>query len=374
MLYILELEPLRERYTFWWRSYIPRQLQKYFNIEIISGESLTDKVETGTVLDAGSTCYWKSVQLQRICEKFYKKEIEPHSVFFVADIWFPGIEMIRYMSTLYNIPIYIYGVWHAGSSTRNDFAEPMHGWSKEFEIGFLNLCDGVFVGSEYSRMSIIERLLYSLPDYEIDSLAKRIHAYGMPLNFSDIQQYSSEEKENIVVFPHRPDPEKNPDVFVNLVRTLDICFNDFGKYKFVFCTSKEKYQSSSSYINNLIGSLKFDLDNVGIHENLSKEDYYTLIGKSKLVVSTTSEENFGYCAVEAMALGTSVLLPNNFSHPEIVENQSHYLYNNHDEMIEKAIHLLSTEYNYSAELKELVKPYEYVIDKWASIMKTGIAQ
>jgi glycosyltransferase involved in cell wall biosynthesis len=368
----MPIEPLVERYTEWWLDYIPEKLKSNFEIEVIEGEKLTYKVETGTVLDAAGTNFYKTVQLRKICQKFYNKEIAPNSVFLICDIWFPGIEMIRYMANMYNIPVFIYGVWHAGSITMNDFAQKMHSWSKDFEVGFLNMCDGVFVGSEYSKQSIVNRLLYDMSEETASRIEKKIICCGMPLDFLSLQQYVTEEKENIVVFPHRPDPEKNPEVFVQLVDNLSITLNDFDKYKFIFCTSREKYQSSSAFIQLGIVNLKNRYPNVEILENLSKAEYYSLLGKSKLMVSTTSEENFGYCVVEAMALGCPVILPNMFSHPELVENDVNYLYDDYNELMDKSIALLESDYNHSKVVQYYAKPYDSTIYEWGKIMYRGI--
>jgi len=367
MIYILGLEPLKERYTEWWESYIPKEFKKVTkNVSVIEGEKITDKVETGTVLDASGTNYWKTTQLQKIIKMFHNKEIEPYSIFFVTDIWFPGIEMIRYMSTLYDIPVHIWGVWHAGSSTMNDFAEPMHYWSKYFEVGFLNICDGVFVGSDYSRNSIIARLLYFLPELEVENIANKIYAYGMPLDTTKMSKYYSTKKNNIILFPHRPDEEKNPHIFINIINALSMYWDDFKDNKFIFCTSKEKYQSQSMWVNAALAELMHNHPNVIKLEDLTKDKYYKLLAKSKLVVSTTSEENFGYCAVEALSVGTKVLLPNNFSHPEIVENNQDLLYDTYDNLLEKIVRDKKIP---SKELKEYVLPYGQVVRKWISIMR-----
>ena len=222
MIYILELEKLKERYTDWWGSYIPSRFQSLgIHYKVITGEPLSSTVKTGTVLDASGTNYFKASQLKIICEMFHNNKINSGDSFLVCDIWFPGIEMISYMSELYNIPVNIWGVWHAGSITTNDFAEPMHPWAKYFELGFLKICRGIFVGSEYSKQSIT-RLFYFIPNYESESITNKIYSYGMPLDFNNLQQYSKEpqNKENIIVFPHRPDPEKNPDIFINIINVI----------------------------------------------------------------------------------------------------------------------------------------------------------
>jgi len=367
MIYLLPLEKLKERYTDWWAYFIPQQItnnRKPFTV--IGGDSITSSVEVGTVLDAGGTNYFKATQLQKISRLFIEKQIQPHDSFLICDIWFPGIEMIRYMSQLYQIPVSIWGVWHAGSTTHGDFAEPMHNWSKYFEIGFLNICNGIFVGSEYSKNSIVERLLYAIPQNEAESIADRIYPYGMPLNYQELQQYKDETKKNIILFPHRPDIEKNPHIFMSIIRGLSTFWDEFDAHQFVFCTSKPQYKSQNKWINAMLGDLK-SLPNVTVFEALDKSDYYKLVAQSKMVISTTAEENFGYCIVEALALGTQVLAPNAFSYSEILEEDNRMLYNNYDELMEKIIKTSQRSIP-TKELKILVEPYEQVVNKWLEIM------
>lgn len=368
MIHIVDLEPMKERYTLWWKEYVPNQIRKEGKpCRVISGEILTNKVENGTVLDAAGTNYYKSSQLKTISEMFYNKEIKPYDVFLIMDIWFPGIEMLRYMSQLYKIPIKIYGVWHAGSPTINDFAQPMHYWSRHFEVGFLNLCNGIFVGSEYSKESIITRLLYLCDGEESESISDRIYAYGMPLDFDYLQKFSREKKEKFIVFPHRPDPEKNPNMFFDMILALSTHWDDFNEYQFICCTSKQEYKSSEYWINALMGYVQKNISNFLIMKDLSKEDYYTLIGKSSLMISTTSEENFGYCAVEALALGCQILVPNNFSHPEIVEENEKLMYNDYSDLLIKIPNILTQKVP-SCDLVAYVEPYKNTIYKWLETM------
>jgi len=369
MIHLLELEPLEERYTAWWEDFIPNEIRKLKRpVNVISGEAITTKVETGTVLDAGGTNYWKAEQLKKVAAMFYNGEIKPHDHFLVADIWFPGIEMIPYMSELYNIPVHIWGVWHAGSTTNNDFAQPMHEWSKYFEIGFMTICDGIFVGSEYSKYAIVERLLYPLHPLTIEKMANKIYAYGMPLNHLDIQKYYKRDKENIILFPHRPEIEKNPHIFLSIIHGLSMFWEDFSEYKFVFCTSKERYISQTSWINAMLASSMRQFPNIEIRENLSKKEYYELLGKTKLMISTTSEENFGYCPVEAMSLGCNILVPNDFSHPELVEENSHLLYDSYDELMQKIPEAIKSPLS-KEELQDYVEPYQGVVREWLKIMR-----
>lgn len=203
--------------------------------------------------------------------------------------------------------------------------------------------------------------------YAIENLANKIHAYGMPLDFNALQQYSGEKEEKIILFPHRPNIEKNPHIYISIIQGLSMFWDDFDKYKFVFCTSKEDYQSESIWINALLARLLKEHKNVEVWANLTKEEYYRLAAKSTVVVSTTSEENFGYCAVEALALGTKILAPNSFSHPEIVEENQMFLYEDYDDSLAK-IPLIAKQEISVSEIKQYVEPYKDVIRDWLKKM------
>ncbi len=102
---------------------------------------------------------------------------------------------------------------------------------------------------------------------------------------------------------------------------------DFRVY---ITTSRKKFRSNQEWLIEKLHSANFEYQ---IFDGLSKEQYYQLLSKSKIFVSTTIEENFGYCLLEAMTLGCTPVVPNNFSHPEILENDSRFLYNNKEEGI-----------------------------------------
>ena len=70
--------------------------------------------------------------------------------------------------------------------------------------------------------------------------------------------------------------------------------------------------------------------------------------------------------VQTCALPISkVLLPNRFSHPEIVDEDSRLLYEDTDELLEK---IMNDKKIPSKELQEYVKSYANVISKWSEIM------
>ena len=107
-----------------------------------------------------------------------------------------------------------------------------------------------------------------------------------------MKRYHNNEKENIVIFNGRLCDEKQPWLFDEL---------------------KEEFQ---------LTNIKF----ISTQElSLSKDDYYKLLAKSKIIVSYALQENFGYGVNEAVSLGCLPILPNRLVYPSLYGKE--FLYN-----------------------------------------------
>jgi len=73
----------------------------------IDGALLTTKIETGAFLDSEGTNFYKFSQLQEVCKLFKEGIIKQDDTFFVSDLWFPGIEAIKYMAYFRGIRVNI---------------------------------------------------------------------------------------------------------------------------------------------------------------------------------------------------------------------------------------------------------------------------
>lgn len=328
IVYILHLEPLKERYTEQWFRWFKNEFKKQgIKFKFIKGQTLTKIVETGSVLDAEGTNYWKFSQMIEVCKLFKEKKIKPNDIFLTMDLWHPSLEAIPYMATLEKIPVNIYGFLHAGSYTTEDFASPMNHWAKYFEKGWAKLCDGVFVGSKYHKNKFIKLRCGK-------EIGKKIFVTGNPFDskeaiaISKTKITSVEKRENIIVFSHRFDIEKRPNIFMDLMEKL---WQERKDFKVVITTSREKFRSNSQKLIKQLKSSKFPYE---IKENLSKAQYYQELSRAKVFVSTTIEENFGYCLLEAIIFGCAPIVKNNYAHPEILENDKRFLYEDKNQALE----------------------------------------
>lgn len=346
-VYYIPIEPLEERYTESWYRNIPFYLKELGDVIIVDGDALSTFVETGTFLDINSTVHYKSSQLKKISELFYKKLVKPNDIFFIADIEFWGIESIRFLAHLQNIPVKIYGFCHAASYTTEDFMEPSAPYSKYFELGWIAAFDMVFVGSKYHKDAIISRRIvpYVNDKNEVDLLSKKIIVTGNPFFQNDYNSVllSPPKKKKQIIISNRFDWEKRPNL------SLDFCYilkRRIPDLSIIVTTSRPHFKSNKSWLVEMARWMETD-GIIKIYDGLSKGEYHYHLAESKVFLTNTIEENFGYCLLEALLYNTYPVAENKFSHPEILDYQKPFLFNDTDEIIEKVITLLSSEYDVS---------------------------
>jgi glycosyltransferase involved in cell wall biosynthesis len=151
---------------------------------------------------------------------------------------------------------------------------------------------------------------------------------GLPVDYSGLDQHLGQDKENIVIFNGRLCDEKQPWLFDELAKQVQARV-DFP-VKFV------KTQE----------------------ENLSKEEYYSLLGKSRAIVSYALQENFGFGVAEAVYLGCRPVLPNRLVYPELYPNFE--LFDNFDQSVEMTINALTDYRHPYAQFKE----QKEIFDVW----------
>lgn len=337
---LVPLESLVERYSESWYRNFPLALQQY-GVEhlVIDGEPLSDHVSVGCFLDANSTCNFKFTQLQKIAQMFHNKEIRNGDTFFFYDIEFWGLESVRVMAQLNKIDVKICGFLHAASYTKEDALAVAAPYQKYTEIGWLTVCDKVFVGSHYHKEAVYERRILPLVSDDIErfNLESKIKVTGNPLFQSDYGVIEGIPKKKQLVLPNRFDWEKRPNISLDFARVLK---NHFPDLEIVVTTSRPKFKSNKEWLVDYARCLEADRV-ITIKEGLTKAQYHSILQESKLMMSNSPEENFGYTIVESLVYGTYPLLPNICSHSELVNNDERFLYNDEDEIVEKVDALLN---------------------------------
>lgn len=287
------LEPLEARYTkqrqTWLENSVPNILEGEY--EFIYWDSLTDKIEVGTVLDAYSTNYYKFSQLQKIIEMLRSDEIKNWDTLWFADLWFPGIESIPYICALTGKQVFIKWVLHSGTWDRDDFTYRygMSNWARGFEETVISIASTIYVGSQYHK-----ELIYN--DIGRDKCKNKIEVTGLFFEDRDVVALSGYDdnkfgkKDNLVVFPHRLVEEKHPKKFDALRKHF---VKTHPEYQFVKTMEATK----------------------------NKKEYYELLSRAKFAISFDGQETFGYSILECMSVECIPLVFNWKSYTDTVPKE-----------------------------------------------------
>ena len=292
-IFYVPIEPYEERYTGQWYRWFGAAFKELgIDYEYIDAERLTDTIVDGQVLDVYGTNFYKASQLMVLIGKLKAGKIKDGDVIFLADLWFPGVEMLAYIRNMTRVNFKIFGIFHAGTWDRNDFTfkTGMRKWGKYIEAGWIRLADKIFVATEYHKELIIEH------NARINR-NKIIVTNGLPFEAHEVRR--EVPKENIVVFPHRLDVEKRPDLFDGIVMAIKAHYPHL-KWKFLKTKTCCK----------------------------TKEEYYQLLGKAKIAISFAEQETFGYAMLEAVANGCVPIVPNALSYEEMDIYPEEYCYDN----------------------------------------------
>lgn len=277
----LPLEPLEERYTANWYHYFEDYFSKHRISHLwIDGKSCYDKIKRGSFLDVAGTHVWKFNQLQKVSELMFEDQIRDGDTIFLADIWFPGLEALSYFRDGLKKDIKIVGCIFAGTYDEYDFTAKtgMSYWGEDLENSWFKILDKIFVATEFHKRLILSKRKCD---------PKKLIVTGHPI-FPETKTVKFREKENIVVFPHRLDSEKNPQLFETLEE--EIRFAGGGKgWKFI----RTK-----------------DICN-------TKQEYYDLLRKAKIAVSFADQETLGFAMIEATFAGCIPVVPDTLSYKEL---------------------------------------------------------
>jgi len=251
---------------------------------VLVGDGRPHTIENGEFLDVTSTNSYKASQVMDFADRVQAKDVQDGDTVLFLDGWHPGVLQVAYMRDALGLRLRLVSMVHAGTWDQYDFLTRvgMRRWAKDAERGMLRAVDAVCVATNFHRRMI--------SDY-FGSECGELRVVPFPLFRSRfIDHFTAwEARPRRVVFPHRLAPEKDPeffadvesryrreypeDVSVEFVRTKDVCS--------------------------------------------SKQDYYALLGNSRVAFSSALQETWGIAMLEAAHLGCWPVLPNRLSYPEV---------------------------------------------------------
>jgi len=327
-LFFLPIEDLEERYSKQWNVWFKNEFdQRGMKYRYIHPQPLRTEIKDGAFLDVIGTHYFKSMQIAEVCrildtERDYLSLLD-QVLIFVEDGWFPGIESLFYIRQalkMWNLKFV--ALFHAGTYDHADFLYRlgMEPWGEHLERSWMVGFDKILLSVPFHK-----ELLLKMRD--VPGLFQKISLVGLPMdtnaciiessfvdtikamddhtnkvNYEDV----SHLKENIVLFPHRKDPEKKPYLF----KLLESCYRfkyPMDSIKFIFTRDKKR----------------------------DKKEYHDLLLKTKVALSFATQETFGISMVEAYNLGAHVIVPERLAYKD------NFLWND-DEMTVKGVRMLNT--------------------------------
>ena len=278
-IYIVDIEAVDTRYTKQWKEHLPTQLKRATNLEvqIISGGEVPQATTPGAFLNFGGTNIYKSKQLEQIGEMFCAGTVKDGDYFLYTDAWNPTVIQLKYMAELLGVSIRIGGLWHAGSYDPQDFLGRLIGaksWVSHAESSMFACYDDNYFATDFHI------------DMFVDAFSKgqTIRRVGWPMEYlkNSLDMYKNMEKRDLIVFPHRIAPEKQPEIFRDLADSMK-------KYEFIICQE----------------------------HNLTKNEYHNVLGEAKLLFSANLQETLGISWYEGALVNVIPMVPDRLSYSEM---------------------------------------------------------
>ena len=228
---------------------------------------------SGAFLNFAYTNKYKAQQVQQISDLFTIGQVKQGDKFLVTDAWNFVITAIRYMSDLLNIPVEIHSIWHAGAYDPSDILgiKMQKDVAHNVERSWFYASDYNYFATEFHRTMFLNNL----------GIEKQHHHKAIRCGQPHLElrtflgKYLATPKSDIVLFPHRYNSDKQPEIAEAL---------------------------------NLTVTQKL---------NLPKSEYYEMIGKAKAIFSCSLHENLGICMMEGVMAGAIPIVPDRCSYSEM---------------------------------------------------------
>lgn len=309
VIWFIPIEPLHERYSEQMYDWVEdafdlsQHVENYETLDGIPLDGSTEIAQPGQWLDTNNTVAYKASQMRTIAATFANGDVSDGDVFLFGDLWWPGIEQVRYMAELNEIDVTIAGWHYAGMFDPSDLlARRLGQWATRWEKTMLGgLVDLICVGSHYHKRLLLSADVGALP---------HVLPLGLAWDSRGVEDYARPraEREKWVVFPHRFAPEKRPLEFIQAAVALR---EEFPQWSFIMSTSSQAQRDSP---------LADEARNagVGVVCHSGKHEYYRWLSRASVWYSAAEQETFGYSLHEAIAMGLSVVAPRRCCYPEVL--------------------------------------------------------
>lgn len=272
----------------------------------------------------------------------------------------------------------------------NQLSYPLpEGGKMDYQFGFTDIttalaADRLLFNSNFHLNSFLKNMpgfIRKMPEYKplwvVDKIRKKSSVIypgcDFPAEgFRSSSKDSSAGRTPVVLWNHRWEFDKCPEVFFEALEQVDLRFKRSGiENPFDLVLLGENFQMMPKAFIEAKDRWGGRILQYGYCKN--RDEYISWLKKSDIVISTAIQENFGIAVVEAIAAGCVPLLPGRLSYPELVPDKYHsrVLYNSEEDLAEKLESALKQLHQYrknksAAALSEYFKKFSWrnVIDEF----------
>lgn len=277
--------PTMMRYQEWWFWKFPEEFEKA-GYEVISLGNVNDrgvspnygyKIGSKNFSPIQSSIAFEMSQIQ----DYMDLQLRYDDILFLSDLSFPGF----FTNVLYHKrPKRCYAFCHATSLNDYDYFQQVRHSKYFVERGHASMFEKIFVGSRYHH----DKLFYT----------------EFPGN---------------MIITALPEPPKK---IIKPVKT--------EKKRFLMSASRPSIQKVDPVLeHNVEEQYRTKIYRGNFH---SWNSYCKALSESEVLLSSASEETFGYQIIDAVINGCIPVAPNNFSYPELLPRE--YLYDNTTELLD----------------------------------------
>jgi hypothetical protein len=291
-VFLVDLEAVETRYTGQWKTHVPSLLEEAGHaVTVIQGPTdIPNATTPGAFLNFGGTNIYKARQVEEIARLFTGGTVVDGDHFLFTDAWHPGIINLKYMAELLGIKVKIHALWHAGSYDPQDFLGRLIGdadWVRHSEKAFFHAVDYNYFATDF-HIHMFCFNLFKCPKWMFEG---RVLRTGWPMEYMPkiLKPYKGLAKRDLILFPHRIAPEKQVEIFRDLAQALP-------QYEWIVCQD----------------------------QNLTKDEYHTLLGQAKMVFSANLQETLGISCYEGAVVDAIPLVPNRLSYTEMYDDAFKY--------------------------------------------------
>jgi hypothetical protein len=321
----MNLEKYPARYTWQLEDWNTRVFEKRnINYEIVNGDYLdnSNKIVTGSVLDAHGRSYYSLTQHANLVKKLQSGEITSHDVIFYEDMFTPGIECLPYILDQtpqeYRPKVFVRCL--AQTVDPDDFVnrEGMFDWMRPYETMIDNMVDGIIVASEEMVANL-----------HIAGFKSPVYVSGLPFGKHEVQGRvdikPTTEKTPRVVFAARWDDEKQPHFYMDVIEQFA---SEHGtEVEFAVLSGHDHLKSNrQEYVDRALSLQDRSDVNFKVYTGLSKDQYYQLLNDSRVLFNCALQDWVSNTVSEADALGVATIFPAYRSFPEVFANSENNMY------------------------------------------------